>query len=136
MKRYLLTCFAFAVATFATQAMSHFVINKDHYASVPHLRPEPIFALGISSMLIEAAILAHLYPRLAGSRRTLGTALAFSWLAGSFLVSYIALAEAAKYRVPAILPWIMVELGAGFVQFTLFGLLLAAIHREPAALKS
>ncbi len=53
----------------------------------------------------------------------------FSWLVGAFIVSYIALAEPAKYYVPSIPLWIAVEGGVGFVQFTLAGLLLGLAHR-------
>ena len=53
----------------------------------------------------------------------------FAWLVGSILVSYEALAEAAKYGVPSVASWIAVEVAAGFVQFTLYGVLLGWVHR-------
>ncbi len=56
-------------------------------------------------------------------------AVRFAWLVGAFLVSYIALGEAAKYNVPSIPSWIAVEVGVGFVQFTLAGLFLGLAHR-------
>jgi len=61
----------------------------------------------------------------------------FAWLVGSILVSYEALAEAAKYSVPSVASWIAVEPAAGCVQFTLYGALLAACiaragRRRPA----
>jgi len=49
-------------------------------------------------------------------------------------VSYIALAEAAKYTVPSVSRWIAVEALAGAVQFTVWGLLLGLVcGRRPAA---
>lgn len=48
----------------------------------------------------------------------------------AFLVSYIALGEAREYAVPAIGPWLTVELIAGFCQFTLAGLQLRFIPRR------
>jgi len=44
-------------------------------------------------------------------------------------VSYEALAEAAKYGVPSVASWIAVEVAAGFVQFTFYGVLLGLVHR-------
>jgi hypothetical protein len=38
-------------------------------------------------------------------------------LFGAFLLSYIALAEAAKCSVPSVLGWITVEVVVGFVQY-------------------
>ena len=45
----------YLVATFVVQATSHFAINRAHYASVTFLRAEPIFVLGILSMLLQGA---------------------------------------------------------------------------------
>jgi len=71
-----------------------------------------------------------LYTRFAGAKSTMKSALGFSWLMGTFLVSYTACAEAAKYMVPSVASWIAVELAVGLVQFTVFGLLLGLIYRE------
>jgi hypothetical protein len=48
-------------------------------------------------------------------------------------VSYIALAEPAKYAVPNVATWVMVEVVAGAVQYTLVGLALALAHRRVIA---
>jgi len=128
-KKHFLAVLGYIVATFVTQALSHFVLFKAHYASVSWIKPEPIFALGFASMIIQGLVLSLLYDqsRLA-SGRILG-ALVISWSLGAFLVSYIALAEAAKYAVPAVPEWIGVEILAGAVQFTIAGLLLFLAHR-------
>ena len=57
------------------------------------------FALGVLSMLIQGSIMAYLYARLPQSGRSIGHAVLFAWLADGILVSYEALAEAAKYSV-------------------------------------
>lgn len=127
MKRHALAVLAYMVATFSTQATSHFVVNAEHYARVSYIRKETIFPLGILAMLIEGAILTFLY----GSWRAQGgraASMTFSWLAGALIVSYCAFAEAAKYSVPSVPSWIAVELGAGFVQYTAYGLLLGLVY--------
>ena len=129
MRKHVLAVFAYVVATFATQAVSHFVVNAAHYAAVTYLRAQPIFALGVLSMLIQGSIMAYLYAQVPEAGRSIGHAVFFAWLIGSILVSYEALAEAAKYTVPSVASWIAVELGAGFVQFTLYGALLGSVHR-------
>ena len=133
MRRHALAVLAFAVATFATQAASHFLVNAEHYATVAHIRKAPIFPLGIAAMLIEGMILTSVYTRMTGTGRSLGHALRFAWLVGGFLVSYTALAEAAKYTVPEVTSWIAIEVAAGFVQFTLYGLMLGWVHRNRVA---
>src|SRR5207253_5885904 len=129
MRRHVLAVLVYVVATFATQAVSHFGVNAAHYAAITYLRPQPVFALGILSMLIQGSIMAYLYAHVPGAGRSIGHAVVFAWLVGGILVSYEALAEAAKYNVPGVGSWIAVEPGAGVVQFTLYGALLGWVHR-------
>src|SRR5258708_39397883 len=100
MTKHGLAVVASLVATFVTQAMSHFVLNVGHYAAVTFMRAEPIFAFGVASMVIQGTILSYLYSRMAAPRRSIGHAVGFSWLVGGVLVSYIAFAEPAEDVVP------------------------------------
>jgi len=120
----------YVVVTFLTQGTSHFAINREHYAAVASLRTEPIFALGIASMLIQGSILSYLYPIFCRGGSSWIKGLGYGVLIGVFFVSYPALAEPGKYIVPSIPSWIMVEGSVGLIQFGLFGLLLAAIYRS------
>src|SRR2546421_4315348 len=129
MKTHVLAVLVYVVATFATQAVSHFGVNAAHYAAVTYLRAQPLFALGILSMLIQGSIMAYLYAQLPGAGRSIGHAVCFAWLVGGILVSYEALAEAGKYTVPALGSWIAVELGAGGVEVSPFRRPLGLGHR-------
>jgi hypothetical protein len=128
MRRHILTILGYIVATFFTQATSHFVIFAQHYAALTYLRAETIFPLGFATMIIQGSVLSYVFAnsRFAGGSRM--DAVQFAWLFGAFLVSYTALGEAAKYNVPSIPSWIAVEVGVGFVQYTLFGILLGLAH--------
>jgi fructose-specific phosphotransferase system IIC component len=130
MKRHIFSILGYIFATFLVQGMSHFLIFARHYAGISILKPEPNFALGFASMVIQGAILSFLFMNSRFDNGKLKDAVQFAWLFGAFLVSYIALAEAGKYSVPSIPSWIAVEAGAGFVQFTLIGLLYGLAHRK------
>ena len=132
MAKHILTVLGYVVATFATQATSHFLINTRHYAEVGFMRRDPIFLLGILSMVIEGAVLSYLYSALPKSRNWLTDGVKFGWLAGAFAFGYIGLSEAAKYQVPSIGSWILVEALSTFVQFTIFGVFAGFIHRGDA----
>ena len=129
MRKHILAVLTYVLATFATQAVSHFGVNAAHYAAVTYLRAQPVLVLGILSMMIQGSIMAYLYAQLPGAGRSIGHAVFFAWLVGGILVSYEALAEAGKYSVPALGSWIAVEVGAGLVQFTLYGALPGWVHR-------
>ena len=129
MRAHLLTIVGYVFSTLLVQGTSHFAVNAAHYAEVAHNRVEPIFALGISSMVIQGAILSWIYANMRTRDGSLLSALSVAWLLGGFLVSYMALAEAGKYTVPDIASWIAVETLVAAVQFTLIGGFLWLAHR-------
>jgi hypothetical protein len=65
-KRSVLGVVAFAFATMTVQMLNHFVVNKQHYAAISHLRAEPIIPLGLLAMFVEGIILVWLFPRVRG----------------------------------------------------------------------
>lgn len=133
MVRHVLAVLGYVAATFATQALSHFLVFRGHYEAVPFNAAQPILALGLASMVVQGAILSLVFARSRFFEQGMAGALTLSWLLGAFLVSYIALAEPAKYAVPDIGAWMLVEIVAGAVQYTLAGLALGLAHRRPAA---
>ena len=136
MRRHILSVLGYIIATFITQATSHFVIFRQHYAAITHLKAEPIFALGFATMIIQGSVLSYAFANSRFAGRSSMDAVRFTWLFGAFLVSYIALGEGAKSSVPSVPAWIAVEAGVGFVQFTLAGIFLGFAHRGRMATTS
>ena len=130
MTKHLISVLAFMGVTFGVQGVSHFLLNKDHFAEIGFLRESPIMPLGFAVMIIEGLILSLALTRLAPTAPSLRDAMMVSLAFGLFLGSYIALTEPAKYAVPSILDWIKVEATASTVQFGVFGVLLGLIHRK------
>ncbi|MCI0745521.1 MAG: hypothetical protein L0Y58_08960 [Verrucomicrobia subdivision 3 bacterium] len=128
MKQHVLSTLAYMVGTFAVQATSHFAVNREHYAAVSFIRPEPIFPLGIFSMVLQGGILSYLYALCVRQSSGWKSGLRFGLLTGVFFVSYPALAEPAKYQVPSVGQWMAVESIVGLIQFAIFGVLVGWIH--------
>ncbi len=120
---------SYLAASFFVQALSHFVINAEHYASISFMRDEPLM-LGLLTMLIQGVVLTVLYLKWANTHFNLKQGLKFSLLVGAFFVSYLALVEPDKYAVVNVPEWIIVEGIAGLVQFTIFGALLGTFVKE------
>jgi hypothetical protein len=131
-KKHILSVLGYIVATFAVQAISHFVVFAQHYSGISIIKPEPNFALGFTSMIIQGAVLSYIFARSRFNDGSMKGATIVAWLFGAFLVSYIALAEAGKYNVPSVASWIAVEALAGFTQYTLVGICLGLAHRRGA----
>ena len=126
--RHVLSVLAFMLASFAAQGLSHFVINAAHFASIDHLRAEPIIPMGLAAMVVQGLIMSVALHQWRGRTARLVDGIIVAGAFGLFLVAYIALVEPAKYTVPNIPTWIGIEAGMGVIQFTLFGLLLGVIH--------
>jgi hypothetical protein len=130
MGKHILTVIGYIAATFATQATSHFLLFTQHYSAVSHIKAEPIFALGFTSMIVQGTVLSIVFANSKFIGRSIFHAVVLAWLFGAFLVSYIGLAEAAKYAVPSVPSWIGVEFLVGSVQFTIAGVFLGLAHRR------
>ncbi len=125
---HILSVIGYTAATLLVQGSSHFMVNKAHYDAITYDRGEPLVALGISSMLIQGAILTYAFARFAPDGKSLMGALSLAWMFGLFLLSYMALADAGKYPVPSISSWVFTETWVAAIQFTLIGAVLWAAH--------
>lgn len=125
---HLVTGIAFLAVTLAVQGASHFAINRAHYASIDHLRADPIVPLGLGAAFVQGVLMSGALQMWKGDAAGLADALIVSASFGLFLTSYISFAEPAKYRVPHIPTWIKVEFLTSTVQFLVFGCVLALIH--------
>jgi hypothetical protein len=63
MKPHILSVLGFIVATFVTQAPSHLVLFAQHYAAVPYIKSEPIFALGVLAMIVQGSVMSFAFVR-------------------------------------------------------------------------
>ena len=130
MKRIVLGTGLFILISFAAQSISHFVINAEHYASITFMRAEPVFILGFLTMIMQGLVLSHFFKIYSGNKFTLKKGFIYGLQLCAFFVSYQALVEPAKYQVPSITSWILVEGSVGVVQFTLFGVLLSMLFKK------
>jgi len=130
MIRHVIAVLAYVAATFLVQGLSHFLVFKAHYDAIPFATQRPVFALGLLSMLIQGSVLSYVFTNSKFIERGVLGALSLGWLLGAFLVSYEAFAEPAKYTVPDIASWALIELASGAVQYTLIGLALGLVHRR------
>lgn len=130
---HILSVVAFMVVSFAAQALSHFVINQEHFSSIAHHRQEPIIPLGLAAMVIQGLLISITLRAWRSGDIVLLDGLIVSLVFGVFLSAYISLVEPAKYTIPDIAAWMRVETLVSTIQFVLFGLALGLIHSKLGA---
>lgn len=113
----------------------HLALFRDVYTRAA-MRTEPVMALGMLSIAIQALVLSFAYPhfRLAGT--PLRNGLAFGLLIGFFLGSYGVLAEAGKFDVGPLDAWVVHEGAFFLLQYVVVGLVFGAIFGRSAQVGS
>lgn len=131
MKKFVLATLGYTVTTMLIAVPWHFVWFKELYHSFGiYTRSEPIVALGFLTMLIQGAIIAHVYPRYYQGGSHYKAAIKFSLLIGLFLYSISTLANAAKIEVEPMSSWLVVQAFFHLLQFTLSGLVLGFVFSK------
>lgn len=127
-KRYVLAFAAFVVLTFAFAAPWHLWLFKEVYDRLgAYTRAEPIFALGLLSIVLEGIVFVSLYARLRSNGHPAAEGATFGLLMGVFMGAYGALAVGAKMTVSSLPLWLLLEGSAFLIQFTLVGVVVGLI---------
>lgn len=136
-KRTGLAVLGYIVVTFLIAAPWHLVLFKGLYDELAiYTREQPIIALGMMSMIIQAVIYAVLFPRYyRGGSPTLEGA-KFGLLMGIFLASGTVIAEGAKQQVTSLPTWLILEGGYYLLQFVITGGVFGGLYGGATALKS
>ena len=121
----------YTVLTMACAAGWHLGLFPGVYAAA-NMRREPLIHLGMFSVLIQAAIVSWLYPRVRGNGAPLAEGAKFGLLIGLLIGSYGVLAEAGKFDVGPLGQWLVYEGTYFLLQFTLVGAVLGWVHGRPA----
>ena len=120
---------AYLVLTFIFAATWHLVLFKAVYARLGvFTRPQPIIALGILSMVLQAGVVAYSYPRFYRGGNPLIAGACFGLALGIFMGSSAVLAEAGKNQVGSLKTWITLEGIYYLLQFTVVGVVVGWLY--------
>jgi len=123
---------SYLVLTFILAAGWHLVLFRDVYARLGvFTRAEPILALGVLSMVLQALVVAYLYPVFYRGGNPLMEGAMFGLLLGVFMGSNAVLAEAGKNQVASLGTWIGLEGVYYLLQFTLVGMAVGSVYGGP-----
>jgi hypothetical protein len=125
---------AYLIVTFAIAASWHLAIFKSTYEELAiFTRKEPLIPLGLTSMALQAIVVAYLYPLFAGGKSGLMTGLRFGLIMGVFIGSSAVFAEAGKQVVTSLTTWLILESIYYLVQFAIVGMVLALVYGKGAS---
>jgi hypothetical protein len=114
----------------AVQAGAHAIFNTDHFASHPFARHNEIMSMTLLVLLVQGAIMSITLASMHGDLSTMKDGMIVALLFGAFSTIYTAFGEPAKFDVPSIPIWMLVETTIGIFQFGIFGVMLGTIHNR------
>lgn len=133
-KSILLGALGYALITFPLAYCWHLVVFKATYERLGYFsREEPIVVFGLLAILLQGVLLAVVYPRLCSGLTMAAGVTRFVLVMGLYHWTTHVLAEAAKHAIAPLATWFALESGYLLIQFTLGGLLLAAVYRRAGA---
>jgi len=128
-KKFVLAVIAYIVVTFVVAASWHLLFFKDLYDQLAiFTRKEPLIPLGITSIIIQALVLAYLYPLLYRGGSPAKEGLRFGLLIGVLMASIAVFAEAGKQNVSSLSTWLVFETAYYLLQFGALGVLIGSIY--------
>jgi len=128
-RKFALAAVAYIVVTFAVAASWHLLFFKDLYDQLAiFTRKEPLIPLGIMSIIMQALVLAYLYPALYKGGSPAKEGLKFGLLIGVLMASVAVFAEAGKQNVSSLATWLVFESVYYLLQFGVLGVIMGLIY--------
>lgn len=122
---------AYLAVTFPLAYFWHLVWFDDAYRQIGYVgRAEPLFALGLASMLVQGVLLAVGFRFVAAGKYDVRRASLFCAATGTFFWSTHVLASAAKNAIASLPLFFALETAFVVLQFGCFGVLLGLINRR------
>ena len=130
-KRLIYATLVYTILSMVLGMVWHFIFFKELYDSFGiYNRAEPIIPLGLTSMLMQGAIMAYLFPFFYRDGNAMWQGIRFGLVMGLFLFSVSTLANAAKIEVSSMSSWLMVQSAFHLIQFTLAGAGIGLVFKK------
>ncbi len=132
MKRLLLSTLSYFIITMIWAMLWHLVLFHDLYVQWgAFTRVEPVMPLGIAAVIIQAVVIAYLYPFYIGDKAsTVLKGVKFSLVIGLMVYTAMGFATAAKFKIEPIFDFLAYHTVFQFIQFALTGAVLGWIHKR------
>lgn len=128
MQKTLIATASYTVSTFALAIAWHIVLFEEQYKVFNYIEAEPNFALGFSTILIQAIVLSAFYAKLREKMNL--PALHYAGIMGVFFWSSHVLAFIAKQDIQNVLQFAGMETVYLVLQFGLYGFILRWLYRN------
>jgi len=131
-KKITLGTLAFFISSFVIQGLLGFALAGEYFMSISIFRNPPIIYLAFTQTIVTGVAFAILYPitNLEGTPVLRG--LKFGLLISIIVVPFVALDLPARFMIPSLGKWILVQGVLGIVHYGIAGMLIGLIYGKDA----
>lgn len=122
-----LATLAYFISSFVIQGILGFALAGDYFAGISILRNPPTLSLALTQTVIAGIAFALLYPKTNFSGTPVVKGLKFGLLISLIMVPFIALDLPARFIIPSMGTWILVQGILGILHYAVSGSLVGLI---------
>jgi len=127
--KFFLAVISFIILSFAIAYPWHLIWFHDLYVSWGAVtRKDPIVPLGILAVIIQASVIAYLFPLFQKGNNPIIEGVLFSWIIGVVVWSVMGPTTAAKFNIEPVATFLTYHTIFQILQFTITGIALGLIY--------
>jgi hypothetical protein len=127
-QKIILGMIAYFISSFVIQGLLGFAFAGEYFSSISILRIPPIIYLALFQTIVAGIAFAILYPMTNFKGTPVLRGLKFGLLIGLIMVPFVALDLPARFMIPSVGTWILVQGILGILHYTIAGILIGLIY--------
>ena len=127
-KKIILGTLAYFISSFVIQGLLGFAFAGEYFSSVSIFRIPPFIFLALSQTIVAGIGFAILYPITNFKGTPVLRGLKFGLLIGLIMVPFVALDLPARFTIPSVGTWILVQGILGILHYASAGILIGLIY--------
>jgi hypothetical protein len=131
-KKIILGTLAFFISSFVIQGLLGFALAGEYFESISIFRNPPIIYLAFTQTIVTGIAFSILYPITKFDGTPVLRGLKFGLLIAIIVVPFVALDLPARFMIPSVGMWILVQGVLGILHYAIAGILVGLIYRKDA----
>jgi hypothetical protein len=127
-KKITLGTLAFFISSFVIQGLLGLALVGEYFESISIFRNPPIIHLAFTQTIITGIAFSILYPITNIGGTPVLSGLKFGFLIGIIVVPFVALDLPARFMIPSVGTWILVQGILGIIHYAIAGVLIGLIY--------
>jgi hypothetical protein len=127
-KKITLGTLAFFISSFGIQGLLGLALVGEYFESISIFRNPPIIHLAFTQTIITGIAFSILYPITNIGGTPVLSGLKFGFLIGIIVVPFVALDLPARFMIPSVGTWILVQGILGIIHYAIAGVLIGLIY--------